>query len=97
MKMVKAKNPSFMEPKRMGVPGEHRDKPDPESRAEKTGSPCSMPARTAKSRSEIADQIGLQLRSLYDDVLAQPVPGRFLDLLNELENRSGSWRSKERM
>ncbi len=99
MKMVKAKNPSFVEPglKLMDAGGEDRDSRDPESRTGKTARPCSRPARTPKSRPEIADQIGLQLRSLYDDVLAQPVPGRFLDLLKELENRSGSRRSKDRM
>ena len=31
-----------------------------------------------RTGSGIEDQIGRQLRSLYDDVLAQPVPDRFL-------------------
>jgi hypothetical protein len=34
---------------------------------------------------EIGGQIGAQLRSLYDDVLNQPVPDRFLELLKRLE------------
>lgn len=34
---------------------------------------------------KIGEQIGAQLRSLYDDVLNQPVPDRFLELLNKLE------------
>lgn len=34
---------------------------------------------------EIGDQIGKELRGLYDDIVAQPVPDRFLDLLNQLE------------
>jgi hypothetical protein len=35
----------------------------------------------------IGDQIGKELRSLYNDVMAQPVPDRFLELLNRLEPR----------
>lgn len=34
---------------------------------------------------QIGEQIGAQLRNLYDDVLNQPVPDRFLELLNKLE------------
>ena len=33
----------------------------------------------------IPDSIGKELRNLYDDVVAQPVPDRFLKLLNQLE------------
>lgn len=52
------------------------------------------PTRERSSRSKvqrsgepnkIGEQIGEQLRSLYDDVLNQPVPDRFLELLNKLE------------
>lgn len=44
----------------------------------------------SKSRREIepnkmGEQIGAQLRTLYNDVLEQPVPERFLELLNKLE------------
>lgn len=49
------------------------------------GEPCS---KRGVSKSEIADQIGLHLRSVYDDILAQPVPGRFLELLRQLESAS---------
>ncbi|MGH6842877.1 MAG: NepR family anti-sigma factor [Methylocella sp.] len=48
-------------------------------------------------KSEIADQIGLHLRSVYDDVLAQPVPGRFLELLRQLESASHSRFNKDGM
>lgn len=34
---------------------------------------------------EFQDAIGKELRNLYDDVVAQPVPDRFLNLLNQLE------------
>ncbi len=37
---------------------------------------------------EIGDQIGKELRELYADLVAQPVPERFLDLLNELEAKT---------
>jgi hypothetical protein len=37
-------------------------------------------------RRQIADQIGRQLRGMYDGLLNQPVPDRFLDLVRELEN-----------
>ncbi len=40
------------------------------------------------AKSDITDQIGLNLRSVYDDILAQPVPGRFLELLRQLESAS---------
>jgi len=33
----------------------------------------------------IGEQIGRRLRTVYNDMLAQPVPDRFLDLLRELE------------
>jgi hypothetical protein len=61
---------------------------------EKMGTPC---PKNAGSKPEIADQIGLQLRSVYDDILAQPVPGRFLDLLRQLEGSSESRSSKDGM
>jgi hypothetical protein len=40
----------------------------------------------ARPSAEIGELIGKELRSLYDDVVAQPVPDRFLDLLNQLES-----------
>jgi hypothetical protein len=36
---------------------------------------------------EISEQIGRQLRNLYNDVLAQPVPDRLIDLLRTLETK----------
>ena len=43
-----------------------------------------------KSKADLGAQIGFQLRNLYDDVLNQPVPDRFLDLLSQLETSSNS-------
>lgn len=37
---------------------------------------------------EIFDQIGQRLRNIYNDVLTQAVPTRFLDLLQSLETGS---------
>jgi hypothetical protein len=34
---------------------------------------------------DISEQISAELRGLYAEVLSQPVPDRFLDLLNRLE------------
>jgi hypothetical protein len=53
--------------------------------------------KKAASKSDIANQIGMQLRSIYDDVLAQPVPGRFLDLLRQLECSAGTRLNKDGM
>jgi hypothetical protein len=37
---------------------------------------------------DVKDHIGQQLKAIYDDVLRQPVPARFLDLLQELASKS---------
>lgn len=43
---------------------------------------------------DFGDAIGKELQNLYDDVVAQPVPDRFLSLLNQLEqNMVSSGRS----
>lgn len=73
--------------KKLETPGMRREPGCPEPAKEIIGGPC---AEKPASKSEIADQIGLHLRSVYDDVLAQPVPGRFLELLRQLESASGS-------
>ena len=58
------------------------------------GGPC---VKKAAPKSEVVDQIGLHLRSVYDDILAQPVPGRFLELLRQLESASEARSSKDSM
>ncbi|HEY8064059.1 MAG TPA: NepR family anti-sigma factor [Methylosinus sp.] len=40
----------------------------------------------ADAPNDLGEQIGEQLRGLYDDILSQPVPDRFLELLNQLES-----------
>jgi ubiquitin len=40
------------------------------------------------SKPEVSDLIARRLRNYYDAVAEQPVPDRFLDLLNQLEAAS---------
>ena len=40
------------------------------------------------AKPEVSDLIGERLRSFYDDVAKQPVPDRFLNLLNQLQAAS---------
>jgi Anti-sigma factor NepR len=95
-KPAKPRNPSI----KMGsvkifeTPGKRRGPGCPEPAEEIMGGPC---AKRPALKSEIADQIGLHLRSVYDDVLAQPVPRRFLELLRQLESTSSSRLSKDGM
>jgi hypothetical protein len=91
-KRAKPSNPSINTGgvKILETPGKRRET----GCSEFVGGPC---AKNPASKSEIADQIGLHLRSVYDDVLAQPVPGRFLELLRQLESASSSRLSKDGM
>jgi hypothetical protein len=36
----------------------------------------------------IQERIGDHLRAMYDDLMQQPVPDRFVELLNRLERRN---------
>ena len=47
----------------------------------------------APSQPEIYDLIGQRLRNYYDEVAKQPVPDRFMDLLNQLEEKTSSKKS----
>lgn len=58
-------------------------------------------AAMGRKPSDIGDLIGRELRGMFDEVVAQPVPDRFLDLLNKLETSTispgvGSKTSRER-
>jgi hypothetical protein len=48
------------------------------------------PADTAEPSlgGDIRGKIGRQLREMYDDVVAQGVPDRFVELLNRLEKQN---------
>ncbi|HWG06769.1 MAG TPA: NepR family anti-sigma factor [Beijerinckiaceae bacterium] len=37
---------------------------------------------------DVKDHVGRQLKAVYDDMLRQPVPSRFMDLLQELAAKS---------
>ncbi len=56
---------------------------------------CKKGRNDHKMRSlDFGDAIGKELQNLYDDLVAQPVPDRFLNLLNQLEqNMISSGRS----
>jgi hypothetical protein len=49
----------------------------------------SLRVKKTPGKTEVSDQIGRQLRSVYNDILAQPVPDRFLDLLKDLDGLPG--------
>ncbi len=50
-----------------------------------TGSTAESLSNPPQDTRAIGEQIGRRLRTVYNDILAQPVPDRFLDLLRELE------------
>ncbi|MBS7542305.1 NepR family anti-sigma factor [Ancylobacter oerskovii] len=52
---------------------------------------AASPPRTPASAldSDIQAKIGQHLRAMYDDVVRQGVPNRFLDLLAQLDKPSG--------
>ncbi len=95
-KPTKSNNPSI---KVAGIniyekPGVRHEAGRSQTPKENVGGPC---LKKTPAKSEIADQIGLHLRSVYDDILAQPVPGRFLDLLRQLESASEVRSTKDGM
>jgi len=51
------------------------------------------PTQSLAAPGAIGEHIGRELRGMYEDVVSQPVPDRFLELLNKLE--SGTILSKE--
>jgi hypothetical protein len=53
--------------------------------ASRSPDPSQEPARNPSLGGEIRGKIGRQLRDMYDDVVAQGVPDRFVELLNRLE------------
>ena len=43
----------------------------------------------AKMDPRIQTEIGKHLRAIYDDVISEPVPSKFMELLEQLERSSG--------
>ena len=52
-----------------------------------TVTPSGTPQRSRRKPS-IQDHIGQELRAMYDEVLQQPIPDRFVDLLNALDEKA---------
>ena len=46
------------------------------------------------AKPEVSDLIGQRLRNYYNEVAQQPVPDRFMDLLNQLEAASSTKKPK---
>lgn len=59
------------------------------NRSEKMARPMKI-----STRPDVTDLIGQRLRKFYDEVTDQPVPDRFLDLLNKLDEATSSKKSK---
>ncbi|HTV34586.1 MAG TPA: NepR family anti-sigma factor [Methylocella sp.] len=93
--MSKSADPKIPQVKEAGI--KSFEGPDP------AAAPCSKTPQKDKecgskksgAEADITDQIGVHLRSVYDDILAQPVPGRFFELLRQLEKDSAVQASKE--
>lgn len=60
-----------------------------------TGGPAGGPERSTEGKSgaaarlggEVENAIGRRLKAMYDDVLNEPVPDRFLELLAKLDRK----------
>jgi Anti-sigma factor NepR len=76
-----------------GAPVIRRKARDTAPGEEAQGGPCLKKA--ASKPDDITDQIAQHLRNIYDDVLKQPVPGRFVELLRQLESSSASRPAKD--
>lgn len=55
--------------------------------AESDGS--STKAGTPRMKPQVQEHIGRQLRAVYDDVLKQPLPDRFRELMEKLDEKMG--------
>ena len=52
-----------------------------------------IPMKTS-SKPEVIDLIGQRLRKYYDEIADQPVPNRFMQLLDQLDEAANSKKSK---
>jgi len=50
---------------------------------------CADTPRPGRMEPELQDHIGRQLRAVYDQILEEPVPERFMSLLAELQKKQG--------
>ena len=65
--------------------GARRDKAEPKMRQDTGGK-----AEGGKVDGRVQGEIGKQLRAAYEDVVKEPVPDRFLELLKKLEESTRS-------
>lgn len=75
-----------------GQPSKDTRPPEPASgSAQSAGRPTGEPPGAAQRApgSEVHAYISRQLRAVYDDVAKQPVPERFLDLMRQLDAKTG--------
>ena len=97
-KAPKVTKPIELKPKSIGSPGLRRAEVSRSSEESQEQSPgyeakglagvSILPVsrrRKAAPKPEIVEQIGHRLASVYNSVLTQPIPDRFLDLLAKLE------------
>jgi hypothetical protein len=64
----------------MNKPKDHRAKP-PQGQAAEPKSPDTEKA------AQLSEYIGQELRSMFDDIVSEPVPERFRELLEELQKK----------
>lgn len=64
----------------MNTPKSQRATPPAPQKADKADAPDKAPA-------QISEHIGRELRSMFEDVVSEPVPERFRKLLEELEKK----------
>lgn len=62
----------------------------------KKPAPTSESVMQVPAHPQVSDLIGRRLRSYYDEIAKQPVPDRFLDLLQQLESTEASKRKAGR-
>lgn len=85
------KTNELSKPANLDKPASAKARKDPMIAAEQRTEADIMPLTPARSRKtnpkpEIVNQISQRLGDVYKDVLNQPVPDRFLDLLQALES-----------
>ena len=71
------------------MPAEALDSADPDPEAHPV-EPSTDPGADATLDPKLQDQIGRQLRAAFEEVVNQPVPDRFRQLLEELERKQAS-------
>ncbi len=61
---------------------------DPNAGGALAGGSAAAPDTVPGLQPQLQDHIGRQLRALYDDVLSQPVPDRFKELMERLDRKT---------